>query len=145
MLKIYYGEKEDAIYNTSVYFKFNYNPEWFKDPDIIHMVKDIDKSSVLGNGAIDSPVLGVIAPVTLSGGLKTLILIDKVQDRIFNASNCGDNCAGWLLRISRERDITVNLRHMMDFGPDDFEIMIMNTGDIVHNMDELIPVAGRYV
>ena len=145
MLKIYYGEKEDAIYNTSVYFKFNYNPEWFKDPDIIHMVKDIDKSSVLGNGAIDSPVLGVIAPVTLSGGLKTLILIDKVQDRIFNASNCGDNCAGWLLRISRERDITVNLRHLMDFGPDDFEIMIMNTGDIVHNMDELIPVAGRYV
>lgn len=145
MLKIYYGEKEDAIYNTSVYFKFNYNPEWFKDPDIIHMVKDIDKSSVLGNGAIDSPVLGVIAPVTLSGGLKALILIDKVQDRIFNASNCGDNCAGWLLRISRERDITVNLRHLMDFGPDDFEIMIMNTGDIVHNMDELIPVAGRYV
>lgn len=145
MLKIYYGEKEDAIYNTSVYFKFNYNPEWFKDPDIIHMVKDIDKSSVLGNGAIDSPVLGVIAPVTLSGGLKTLILIDKVQDRIFNASNCGDNCAGWLLRISRGRDITVNLRHLMDFGPDDFEIMIMNTGDIVHNMDELIPVAGRYV
>ncbi len=145
MLKIYYGEKEDAIYNTSVYFKFNYNPEWFKDPDIIHMVKDIDNSSVLGNGAIDSPVLGVIAPVTLSGGLKTLILIDKVQDRIFNASNCGDNCAGWLLRISRERDITVNLRHLMDFGPDDFEIMIMNTGDIVHNMDELIPVAGRYV
>ena len=121
MLKIYYGEKEDAIYNTSVYFKFNYNPEWFKDPDIIHMVKDIDNSSVLGNGAIDSPVLGVIAPVTLSGGLKTLILIDKVQDRIFNASNCGDNCAGWLLRISRERDITVNLRHLMDFGPDDFE------------------------
>ena len=116
MLKIYYGEKEDAIYNTSVYFKFNYNPEWFKDPDIIHMVKDIDNSSVLGNGAIDSPVLGVIAPVTLSGGLKTLILIDKVQDRIFNASNCGDNCAGWILKIADNKDIKKQLELVTDFS-----------------------------
>ena len=145
MLKIYYGDMENVIYNTSVFFKFNYDPEWFRDPDVIRMVKDVDNSVVLGTGAIDSPVLGVIAPVTLSGGLKALILIDKVPDRIFNASNCGDNCAAWLLRIGREKDVVVNLRHLMDFGQETFEIMIMNTGDIVHNMDELLPIAGRYV
>ena len=65
--------------------------------------------------------------------------------RIFNASNCGDNCAAWLLRIGREKDVVVNLRHLMDFGQETFEIMIMNTGEIVHNMDELLPIAGRYV
>lgn len=145
MLKIFYGDKEDVIYNTSVYFKFNYDPEWFNDPEIVDMVKDIDKSTVIGNGAIDSPVLGVIAPVTLSGGLKTLILIDKVQDKVFNASNCGDNCAQWLLRIGNKKDITINLRHLMDFGSGEFNIRIMNTDEVVHNMDELLPVAGRYV
>jgi len=145
MLRIVYGDIEDVIYNTSVYFKFNYDPKWFEDPEIISMVKDIDHSDVLGNGAIDSPVLGVIAPVTLSGGLKTLILIDKVPEKIFNASNCGDNCAAWLLRIGDEKDVTVNLRHLMDFGQGEFQIMVMNTGDIVHNMDQLLPIAGRYV
>jgi hypothetical protein len=99
----------------------------------------------MGNGAIDSPVLGVIAPVSLSGGLKALILIDKVSDRIFNASNCGDNCAKWLLKIGEKKDVTVNLRHIMDFGNDAFEAEILNTGMIVHSMEELVPVAGRYV
>ncbi len=109
MLKIFYGDMDDVIYNTSVYFKYNYEPEWFTDSDVVRMVKDVDDSVVLGNGAIDSPVLGVIAPVTLSGGVKTLILIDKLPDKIFNASNCGDNCAAWLLRIGTEKDVTVNL------------------------------------
>lgn len=145
MLKVWYGDIEDVIYNTSVYFKFNYEPEWLNDPDVISMINDVDHSTVLGSGAIDSPVLGIIAPTTLSGGVKTLILIDKVSGKIFNASNCGDNCAEWLLRIGRKKDVTVNLRHMMDFGDGEFEILIMNTDTIVHNMDELLAVAGRYV
>ena len=145
MLRIWFGDMEDVIYNTSVYFKFNYDLHWFEDPEIVQMVKDVDNSVVLGNGAIDSPVLGVIAPVTLSGGLKTLILIDKVTDKVFNASNCGDNCAEWLLRIGSKKDVTVNLRHIMDLGTGGFEALILNTNEIVHSMDELVPIAGRYV
>ena len=114
MLKIFYGDMEGVVYNTSSYFKFNYEPQWLSDPEVIQMIRDVDKSEVLGNGAIDSPYLGVIPPTDLSGGVKTLILIDKVQDKVFNASNCGDNCAKWLLKIAENRDITVNLRHLMD-------------------------------
>ena len=33
----------------------------------------------------------------------------------------------------------------MDFGQEEFEALIINTGDIVRNMDELLPIAGRYV
>ena len=145
MLKIFFGDMADVIYNTSVYFKFNYQPEWLQDPDVRQMILDVDSSVVLGSGAIDSPVLGVIAPVSLSGGVKTLILIDKVQDKIFNASNCGDNCAAWLLRIGRKKDVTVNLRHIMEFGEAPFEIEVLNTGEIIRSMDKLVPVAGRYV
>ena len=145
MLKIWFGDMAEAVYNTAVYFKYNYDPEWLSDPEVAQMILDVDKSVVLGNGAIDSPVLGVIAPERLSGGVKTLILIDKVPDKVFNASTCGDNCAEWLLRIGQSRDVVVNLRHIMDFGNGTFEIEILNTGDIVTNMMELIPIAGRYV
>lgn len=145
MLKIMYGDMDDVIYNTSVYFKFNYQPEWLQEEEVQQMIQDVDKSVVLGTGAIESPVLGVIAPVNLSGGVKTLILIDKVNDKVFNASNCGDNCAAWLLRIGQKKDVTINLRHIMDFGEDYFEVEVLNTGDIIHTMDELVPIAGRYV
>lgn len=145
MLHIFFGDMDDMIYNTSVYFKFNYRQEWLQDPEIKQMIRDVDQSTVLGNGAIDSPVMGVIAPTALSGGVKTLILIDKVPEKIFNASNCGDNCAAWLLRIGQKKDVTVNLRHIMDFGDGTFEVMVQNTGELVRSMAELVPIAGRYV
>ena len=145
MLNVYFGDMEDSIYNTSSYFKFNYEKEWLDDPEIKEMIKDVDSSVVLGTGAIDSPVMGVIAPTALSGGVKTLILIDKVPDKVFNASNCGDNCAEWLLKMGDVKDVTVNLRHIMHFERDSFNIKILNTNDIVCDMDSFIKIAGRYV
>ena len=109
------------------------------------MILDVDKSTVLGNGVIESPVMGKIAPVSLSGGVKTLMLVRNMPDKVFNASTCGDNCAKWLLRIAEDEDRTINLRHLMDFGDGDFSIKILNTNQIVHSMRELVPIAGRLV
>ncbi len=145
MLKVFFGEKDNVIYNTSVFFKNQYQKEWILSLNGIAMIKDVDSSTVLGSGAIDSPVMGIISPERLSGGVKTLILIDNIPDKIFNASNCGDNCAPWLLRLGKEKDITINLRHILDFGDGDFEVLILNTNTIVHNMDELVRIAGRYI
>lgn len=145
MLSIFYGDMPEAIYNTVVYFKNVYEEEWILSKRAKQMIEDVDKSIVLGNGVIDSPVLGKIPPTSLSGGVKTLILIDNVPEKIFNASNCGDNCAKWLLKMGKEKDITVNLRHLMDFGREKFEIQILNTGQIVHSMRELVEIAGLYV
>ena len=39
-----------------------------------------------------------------------------LPERIYNASNCGDNCARWILAIAKKQDITINLYHLMDFG-----------------------------
>ena len=58
MLQVWFGDKDDIIYNTSAYFKYNYDPKWLEDPEVIQMIHDVDQSTVLGNGAIDSPVLG---------------------------------------------------------------------------------------
>lgn len=77
--------------------------------------------------------------------MKTLILIKNEPEKIFNASTCGNNCAKWILKIAEEQDITINLRHLMDFGRETFDICILNTDQIVHSMKELVMIAGLYV
>ena len=138
MLSIFYGDMAEAISNTSVYFKNTYLDSWFEDEFAQRMIKSIDKARVLGDGLIESPVLGKIAPTQLSGGVKTLLLIHNNPDKIFNASSCGNNCAWWILRMASTRDITINLRHLMDFGDGRFSIRVLNSGNIVHNMVALI-------
>lgn len=102
------------------------------------MILDVDKSIVLDSAVIDSPVMGKIAPTALSGDVKTLILMKNERSKVFNASACGDNCAKWILRLAAMDELTVNLRHLMDFGEDTFDIRILNTNQIVHNMKELV-------
>lgn len=95
MLNIYYGDMKDAVYNTVAYFKYDYEDDWIVDPFVREMILDVDQSTVLDSGVIDSPVLGKIPPTGLSGGGKTLILVKFDKNRMFNASTCGDNCARW--------------------------------------------------
>ena len=145
MLNVYFGDMPEAIYNTAVFFKNDYEDEWIVDPFVKEMIKDVDSSIVIDSGVIDSPVLGKIPPLGLSGGVKTLILVKFEPDKVFNASTCGDNCAKWLLRIAADEDRTVNLRHIMDFGEGDFDIRILNTDEVVHNMKDLTDIAFDYV
>jgi hypothetical protein len=145
MLNIFFGNMPEAVYNTAVFFKNDYEDEWITDSLVKEMIRDVDHSEVIDNGVIDSPVLGKIPPLGLSGGVKTLILVLFEPGKVFNASTCGDNCAKWLLRIAASEDRTVNLRHIMDFGDEPFEIRIRNTGDVVHSMKELVDIAIDYV
>ena len=146
MLTIIYGDAENSIYNTSVYFKNTYEPEWLESELAKKMIKDVDNSDVLSGECINSPVLGQIPPERLSGGVKTLLLMLNESDKIFNASTCGDNCAKWILEIAKQKDLTINLRHMMSFGRDTaFEIRVENGGEIVHSMRELVPIANQYL
>ncbi len=145
MLNIYYGNMKEAIFNTSVYFKNAYEDSWITDPVAREMILDVDRSTVLDSAVIDSPVMGKIAPTALSGGVKTLILMKNVRTKVFNASTCGDNCAKWILKLAEMDDLTINLRHLMDFGEGTFDIRILNTNQVVHSMKELVPIAGLYV
>lgn len=145
MLSVYYGDMPEAIYNPALFFKNSYSDDWITDELSKEMIRDVDKSEVIGARIIDSPVLGGITPRELSGGVKTLICIYKRPDRVFNASACGDNCAKWLLEIGKRQDVTINLRHLMDFGEKEFSIKVLNTDQTVHNMDELLPIAAMIV
>lgn len=146
MLKIYLGDMENSIYHPPTYFDNRYEDEWIVADLAREMIEDIDHSIVISSYLIQSPVLGPISTRELSGGVKTLILMAFDQsDKVFNASACGNNCAKWILEIAKRKDLTINLRHIMEFGDENFEIEILNTGDIVHNMKEFVSIAGEYV
>lgn len=139
MLKIYYGdlESENYIFNPDDFFNNTYEDEWITDSFSVEMIKDIDKSDVIGPKSIDSPFLGSIPVERLSGGVKTLILMNYDSEHIFNASACGDNCAKWILKIAEKKDLIIRLGYLMDFGKDEFDIEIVNIGKTVHNSLEL--------
>lgn len=145
MLNVYFGDMPDAIYNTALYFRNVYQDAWITDSMSREIILDVDKSTVVSANLIESPVLGPISPVMLSGGVKTLLLIKHDKRQVFNASTCGDNCAKWILQLAEKRKVVINLHHVMDFGPDDFKIKVLNSGAIAHNMSELIRESIPYL
>jgi hypothetical protein len=140
VLSIYYGlyKGENYIDNPDLYFDNTYEDAWLEDPHSKAMVKDIDKSELIGPNLVISPVLGAIPVSRLSGGVKTLIQIAHDPEHVYNASACGDNCAAWLLRIGKEKDVLVRLGHQMRFTEEPFDIRIENTGQVVHTRKELV-------
>lgn len=145
MLSVYFGDMPEAIYNTATYFKNSYRSSWITNPYAVSIIKDVDRSDVVSENVIESPVLGSISPLQLSGGVKTLLLMRFDRKQIFNASTCGDNCAKWILDMAKDRKLVVNLYHVMDFGHEDFKIKVVNSGRIVHNMAELIHESIPYL
>lgn len=141
MLNIWFGDMDsnpNYVYNTSNYFNFNYEGAWITSNFGREVIKDIDRSDVISDKIIDSPVLGPISPVSIAGGTKTLILM-RFDDTgaIFNASTCGDNCSKWIQKIAEEKDLTIRLGHYMKFI-DPFKAKVLNTGEVVTNTFDLL-------
>ena len=141
MLNVTFGDMfntENYIYDTALYFDNVFQDKWISSDLGKAIIKDIDKSEVVSAHVIESPILGAITPTELSGGVKTLLLMAFDNSKIFNASTCGNNCAKWILKLGQDKKLVINLRHVMDFGSEDFTIKVTNTDTIVHNMSELV-------
>jgi hypothetical protein len=146
MLRVWFGDKDTAIYNTSIYFKNRYKDEWILEDFSRKVIEDVDHSKVIDANCIQSPVLGSISPLQLSGGVKALILMKHFPGKIFNASNCGDNCAKWILSLGETQNFTINLLHVMDFGKGEFRIRVLNDKKLVaHNMQEFLDAGAFYL
>ena len=149
MLNIWVGDYkgENVVEFSDTVFPDLYEDEWFEDPFVKEMILDVDQSVVVGPLLIQSPVLGPIAYSELSGGVKALILMYKMDEYIFNATNCGNNCAKWIQRISEKKDLTIKLEYVMEFQDDEyFNIRIMQTGDVAHKKEDYVMayMKGKY-
>ena len=142
MLKLWLREPMDDstyVYSAKLIFDDEYEPEWLTEDLIKQMILSVDKSEVISGEVISSPVLGIIPPTRLSGGVKTLIMASHDPSRMYNLTSCGDNCAEWALRLAKDKDIVMRLGHFMDFSEvDSLEIEILNDHTVVHSYMELL-------
>ncbi|HBE09534.1 MAG TPA: DUF4869 domain-containing protein [Lachnospiraceae bacterium] len=146
MLRIYFGSLQDEIYNTKMFYDNQYDKNWVMDEFAREIIKDIDASEVIAPDLIKNDVFGSFPSTELSTGVKTLLLIKNMPNKIFNISNCGDNCSKYLLQLAENRDIKVTLHHAMDFGTE-FSVKVINDGKrrVITDATELLLLAHHYL
>lgn len=146
MLRINFGSLPDEIYNTEMFYENQYDRNWVMDDFAKEIIKDIDSSEVIGPDLIKNDIFGSFSSTDLSAGVKTLLLIKNMPNKVFNISNCGDNCAKYLLKLAEDRDIKVTLHHAMDFG-NNFSVKVINEGKRKEITDatEFLMLAHRYL
>jgi hypothetical protein len=121
VLYVHFGLPEYPLDDPDALFDSFYEADWILDALPQQMILDVDKSRVLGNHAIESPVLDIIPPTWLSGGVKGLIMLHKMEeDSKINhlSTSYGDNCSKWILEISSNKDINIWYRHLLDMPKD---------------------------
>ena len=146
MLRINFGSLPDEIYNTEMFYENQYDRNWVMDDFAKEIIKDIDSSEVIGPDLIKNDIFGSFSSTDLSAGVKTLLLIKNMPNKVFNISNCGDNCAKYLLKLAEDRDIKVTLHHAMDVG-NNFSVKVINEGKRKEITDatEFLMLAHRYL
>ena len=146
MLRINFGSLPDEIYNTEMFYENQYDRNWVMDDFAKEIIKDIDSSEVIAPDLIKNDIFGSFSSTELSAGVKTLLLIKNMPNKIFNISNCGDNCAKYLLKLAEDRDIKVTLHHAMDFGKN-FSVKVINEGKRkeINDATEFLMLAHRYL
>lgn len=113
------------------YFNLHKEKEWFDDPFVRKVIKAIDDSEVIKGEYIESPVWGGMSPDRLSTGVKALILMRMLPDANIYATKCGDNCAPYIVELSKMQDVTITFQHIMKFNQD-FDAIMMETGKEIH-------------
>lgn len=138
MMSVFIGADATGIRGIDNYFtsrKMAFEREWSNDLIVRQMILDIDKSEVIGDGLIKSPVLGYIAPERLSGGVKTLIMMYKCDVELrYELSLCGENCDSWLAWISRNCDVKASCATTFHgFEGMEIDMFIENDGTHITN------------
>lgn len=135
MVKVYFELSDDKIISTSKYFNNSYTDDWLDDW-AKKVISQVDRSTLISSGLVDSPVLGPITIREISGGAKALITMNSDNSVISNANSCGENCAELLAELSKKKDFSIYLAYPMDFNNYTFDMEITRTGKICHNAAE---------
>lgn len=139
MLKVYFGNNEKALRSGDGYFDNWLDDDCLETEFAKEVVREIDKSELISKNLVQSPVIGAVPPKFLSGGAKSLLIL-RFSDVEMNIIAFGENCYPHIIKISKEKDITIcsnNAFRIFECGDLD-SILILNDGSFIHSDDELI-------
>lgn len=147
MLNVLINDKSESVlamlpqYESYVsdYFDDEYEDEWFTDPYVVKLLKNIDNTEVREDGTLYNEVLGGIVKSQLSTGVKGLILLYKTDCKV-NGDRLGDNCWKYVLEIAQSKDIYIVLRHMPEL-PSDFSARLLNDNRMIDRSEYIFTFA----
>lgn len=127
----YYVDSIDVMFDAFFEEKWTDN-DWAK-----HIVEKIDKSKLISPKIVDSPWLGIIPITQISGGAKELIMMNNIQDVVYDGNNMGDNCFESLLELTKTKDIAIELYYSPQFNwVDGARVMSLRTGKMLNSRRE---------
>ena len=131
------------ILGIDYYFDLYKKKEWFNDPYVKKMIKEVDNTIAVKDEYLESPIFGGMSPMQLSTGVKGLILMYET-DKIIYGTRMGDNCNKFVFEMSNHKDIHVMLHHCM-LPPDDakFKAYFVDTGEFADNYDDFVQTYYR--
>ena len=136
---------DKILRKVDIYWKLHNKPGWIDNELCKRMIKDIDKSEVISDKVIDSPIFGSMSPASLSGGVLSLIIMYNT-DAIVDFTNCGDNCVPWLIEISKLKDVYTVCEYLPWFPDGTYDVYV--NGVLCHNRRDVmlayLPVRNDY-
>lgn len=120
-------------YHSAKYFDTIYKLGWINDKYNQKMIHDIDNGTkVIHDYALYNPIIGGISPLQLSGGVKTAILIREIENVVFNANACGDNCFKWIFDFCNTLERTIVLSYVPNLKDiANFNVNILNINKVI--------------
>lgn len=121
ILKIGYGDCDTCITAIDMEFDGLFEYDWLQNDMNKRILREIDNAieGPLGIVDLDDPTR-MFKIYDISSGAKVLMLCNMSESIKIYSSVLGDNCTPILLEIAKYRDITVYLRHLLQFPEDKF-------------------------
>lgn len=148
MLKIWYGLKQfdNEVADPDFFFSEEMNANCIDTDFGRRVVTECSNVYKIHNYAtLELPNGELISPKELSSGAKNLlIMMFCKQDVICDLLWCGNNCNKFVAEIANKKDLTVKTTRY--YNPYRSEvafnepILILNTGDLVNNIEEFTQV-----
>ncbi len=145
MLNVRFGFDKNCIRDIDLYFDNVYDEKWLDDELVKDMIKAVDRSEVISEQTIVSPVLGQIPPERLSGGVKALICLYET-DAYIDLIVCGPNCEEWISKISENKNITVGMSgYDLTFANKNVKGCCLNDGSEINDFRDWIVKMNEFV
>lgn len=145
MIYIHYGtvNAETAprqyLWQIDSYFDGYFEDLWMENEWARKVIKVIDKSNLVAPKILDSPILGMIPYQWISGGAKLLIMMNMIQDIVYDGDNLGDNCWPLLLELGKTKDIMISLFYFPEFEwIEGGKVQILESGEVIDNYYDFV-------
>lgn len=141
MLYLYFNWAEcpyELDYLWEEWFDGNYEESWLFTDFAKKVMREIDQVTPLSFEAVESDILGVLSPTWLSGGVKTLLLLEQQRPYQSEASYLGDNCAPYLEELSERLDIHMHFDIPFQFTNTQKAIFPELNNQIIVGTEELL-------